>query len=56
MSLVVRAMEHVAFDHTEILTITSMALAAPLLFAVAYRSWRKLNYGLSVAPDSTSRP
>ncbi len=56
MSLVVRAMEHVAFDHTEILTIASMALAAPLLFAVAYRSWRKLNYGLSVAPDSTSRP
>lgn len=45
MSLVVRAVEHVAFDRIEVLTIGSMALLAPLLFVVAYRSWKKLNHG-----------
>ena len=44
MSLIVRAIEHVAFDRIELLTIGMMAVVAPLLFAIAYRSWRKLNH------------
>lgn len=44
MSLAVRVLEHVAFDHSEVITIGSMAVIAPLLFIVAYRSWRKLNH------------
>lgn len=44
MSVVVRAMEHIAFDRMEAITISSMAVLAPLMFIVAYRSWRKLNH------------
>ena len=48
MSLVVRAVEHVAFDRIELLTIGTMAVVAPFLFAIAYRSWRRLNHGARV--------
>ena len=44
MSLIVRVVENVAFDRIELLTIGSMAVVTPLLFVVAYRSWRKLNH------------
>ena len=43
MSLIVGGIEHVAFDQIELASITTMALLAPALFFVAYRSWRKLN-------------
>jgi len=49
MSLVVRAVENVAFDRIEMLTVGAMAVVAPLLFVVAYRSWRKLNRPHEVA-------
>ncbi len=44
MSLAVRVIEHIAFDRMEVITIGTMAVLAPLMFFVAYRSWRKLNH------------
>jgi hypothetical protein len=44
MALVVRAVEQVAFDRIEMVTVTVMLGLAPLLFGIAYRSWRKLSH------------
>ncbi len=44
MALVVRVIEQVEFDRVEMLTVAAMFGLAPLLFFVAYRSWRKLNH------------
>jgi hypothetical protein len=44
MALVVRVIEQVEFDRMEMMTVAGMLILAPLLFIVAYRSWRKLNH------------
>ena len=44
MALVVRALEQVAFDRIEMMTVAIMLGLSPLMFLVAYRCWRKLNH------------
>ncbi|HSP17088.1 MAG TPA: hypothetical protein VLV78_20250 [Thermoanaerobaculia bacterium] len=44
MALVVRMIQKVEFDRVEALTVAAMLGLAPLMFAVAYHCWRKLNH------------
>jgi len=36
--------EGIVFERSEILLMVTLAALSPLLFTIAYRSWRKLNH------------